>query len=297
VTFRFIEAEKAIFPIRMMCKVLQVSPSGFHAWRSRPPSPRQLADETLTETIKTIHDDSRGTYGSPRVHADLRMGHGICCSRKRVERLMRQAGLQGVHRRRRQGCTVRDETASPSADLVNRAFVACGPNRLWTADITEHRTWEGKLYLAVVLDAFSRRVVGWSIADHLRAELVCDAFDMALWTRKPSTGAIHHSDHGCQYTSYVFGRRLTDAGILGSMGSVGDCFDNALSESFFASLQTELLDRRSWPTRKILANAIFDYIEAWYNPRRRHSSLGYLSPAAFEAQQPAKANATTETAA
>ncbi len=182
-------------------------------------------------------------------------------------------------------------------DLVRRDFTASAPNRLWLADITEHRTWEGKVYLAVVIDAFSRRVVGWSIADHLRAELVCDALDMAVWTRRPGAGAIHHSDHGCQYTSYAFGRRLRDAGLLGSMGSVGDCYDNAAAESFFATLQTELLDRRSWPTRKMLASAIFEYLEAWYNPRRRHSALGYLSPVAFEAADAERRAQQTDSAA
>lgn len=282
-TFAFIEAQKANFPITVMCEVLGVTPSGFHAWCGRPPSTRALADAALTATIRAIHAESRGTYGSPRVHAELRLGHGVACGRTRVERLMAAAGLVGVHRRRRQGCTRRDDSQAPSDDLVKRRFTAEGPDRLWIADVTEHRTWEGKLYLAVVLDAFSRRVVGWSIADHLRAEIVCDALDMAVWTRRPDAGAIHHSDHGCQYTSYAFGRRLRDAGLLGSMGSVGDCYDNAAAESFFATLQTELLDRRSWPTRKMLASAVFEYLEAWYNPRRRHSSLGYLSPAAFEA--------------
>jgi len=283
VTFSFIDAEKANFPITVMCRVLSVSPSGFHAWCGRPPSVRAVADEALTLTIRTIHTESRQTYGAPRVHADLRLGHHIFCGRKRVERLMRAEGLQGVHRRRRQGCTVRDGAADLSDDLVKRAFTATEPDRLWLADITEHPTWEGKVYLAVVLDAFSRRAVGWSIADNLRAELVCDALDMALWTRRPDGGLIHHSDHGSQYTSYVFGRRMRDAGLLGSMGSVGDCYDNAAAESFFATLQTELLDRRSWPTRKALANAIFEYLEAWYNPRRRHSTLGMLSPVDFEA--------------
>lgn len=296
-TFAFIEAQKANFPITVMCEVLGVTPSGFHAWCGRAPSARSLADAALTGTIRAIHAESRGTYGSPRVHAELRLGHGVACGRTRVERLMAAAGLVGVHRRRRQGCTRRDDTQAPSDDLVKRSFTASEPDRLWIADITEHRTWEGKLYLAVVLDAFSRRVVGWSIADHLRAEIVCDALDMAVWTRRPDAGAIHHSDHGCQYTSYAFGRRLRDAGLLGSMGSVGDCYDNAAAESFFATLQTELLDRRSWPTRKMLASAIFEYLEAWYNPRRRHSTLGYLSPVAFEAADAERRAHQTDSAA
>ena len=287
-TFAFIEAEKANFPITLMCRTLGVSSSGYHAWWGRPPSARQQADEKLSAKIHAIHTESRGTYGSPRVHADLRLDHGIACGRKRVERLMRAAGLRGVDRRRRRGCTVRDEAAKSCDDLVNRAFSATEPDRLWAADISEHPTWEGKVYVAVVLDAFSRSVVGWSIADHMGAELVCAAFDMAMLRRRPSPAATHHSDHGAQYTPYACGRRLRQAGLLGSMGSIGDCFDNALCETFFATLQTELLDRRSWPTRKALANAIFDFIEAFYNPRRRHSSLGYLSPADYEAAHQAK---------
>ncbi len=296
-TFAFIEAEKANFPITVMCRVLGVTPSGFHAWCGRPPSARSLADAELTATIRAIHAESRGTYGSPRVHAELHLGLGVACGRSRVERLMAAAGLAGVHRRRRQGCTRRDDSATSAEDLVKRVFGVTERDRLWLADITEHHTWEGKVYLAVVIDAFSRRVVGWSIADHLRAEIVCDALDMAVWTRRPDAGAIHHSDHGCQYTSYAFGRRLRDAGLLGSMGSVGDCYDNAAAESFFATLQTELLDRRSWPTRKMLASAIFEYLEAWYNPRRRHSAPGYLSPAAFEAADATRRAQQAESAA
>ncbi len=193
-TFAFIEAEKATFPITLMCATLGVSASGYHAWCRRPPSARQQADEKLSERIRAIHTESRGTYGSPRVHADLRLDHGIACGRKRVARLMRAAGLRGMDRRRRRGCTVRDEAAKSCDDLVNRAFSATEPNRLWAADISEHPSWEGKVYVAVVLDAFSRAVVGWSIADHMGAELVCDAFDMAIWRRRPSPGAIHHSD-------------------------------------------------------------------------------------------------------
>jgi putative transposase len=195
-----------------------------------------------------------------------------------VERLMRCAGLAGIYRRRYRGCTVRDPAATPHPDLVNRQFAADGPDRLWVTDITQHRTGQGWLYCAVVLDVFSRRVVGWSIADHLRTELVADALDMARWRRRPPAGTVLHSDHGCQYTSWAFGQRLRGAGLLGSMGSVGDCYDNSMMESFFGSMQLELLDTRAWPTRQELANAIFEWIEAWYNPRRRHSALGYHSP-------------------
>ena len=196
---------------------------------------------------------------------------------------MRDAGLQGVYRRRRRGCTVRDPDAAPSADLVQRRFAADGPDRLWVTDITQHRTAEGWVYCAVVLDVFARRVVGWSIADHLRTELVVDALDMARWRRRPVAGqTVVHSDHGTQFTSWAFGHRLRSAGLLASMGSIGDCYDNSMVESFFGSMQLELLDRRSWATRQDLANAIFEWIEAWYNPRRRHSALGNLSPIDYE---------------
>ena len=283
-TFGFIDAEKANYPITVMCAVLGVSESGFHAWRSRPPSARAQANTALLATIREVHRMSRGTYGSPRVWAELRLGAGLRVSRKRVERLMRLDGLEGVHRRRRRrGCTKPNPAATPAEDLVCRRFEASGPDRLWVMDVTEHPTGEGKVYLAVVLDAWSRRVVGWSIADHLRAELVCDALDMATWRRHPPKHqTITHSDHGSQYTSWAFGQRLRQAGLLGSMGSVGDTYDNALAESFFRTLQLELFDRHAWRSRKELALAIFEWIEAWYNPRRRHSSIGDLAPVEHE---------------
>jgi putative transposase len=283
--YGFMDAQKATFPIRLMCRRLGVSPAGFYEWQTRRqnPSARFRADQALIETIREIHRASRGTYGSPRVWADLHLGAGIRVSRKRVERLMRQAGLQGISRRKR-GCTRRNPADLPAEDLVGRRFHPDGPDRLWVADITEHPTREGKVYAAVVIDAWSRRVVGLSIADHQRAELVIDALDAATWRRRPPRGqVIHHSDHGCQYTAWVFGQRLRQAGLLGSMGTVGDALDNAVAESFFASLQTELLDRRVWDNRHQLAQAIFEWVEAWYNPRRRHSALDYLSPIQFEA--------------
>lgn len=235
----------------------------------------------LLERIREAHRLSRGTYGSPRVHAELRLGMGVCCGRKRVERLMRADGLEGVSRRRK-GCTKRNPFDAPSDDLVDRLFDVAGPDRLWVADITRHRTGEGWLYGAFVIDAWSRRVLGWSLGEHCRTELVADALDMALWRRQGADGCVHHSDHGCQYTSWAFGHRLREAGLRGSMGTVGDALDNALAESFFASLQTELLDRKQWATRAELAAAIFDYVEAFYNPTRRHSSLGMLSPNDYE---------------
>ncbi len=279
------DANKADFPIKFMAARLEVSTSGFYEWRWRQTLPcRRVREDTeLTVTITEIHRRSRGTYGSPRVWADLRLGSGIRVGRKRVERLMRHAGLHGVTRWRRHGTTRRNRDHVPSDDLVGRRFGVDGPDRLWVADVTEHPTTEGKVYVAVVLDAWNREVIGWSITDHLRAESVCDALDMATWRRrpKPGSGLIHHGDHGCQYTSWVFGQRLRTAGILGSMGSVGDALDNAMAESFFATLQTELLDRRRWDNRIELAQAIFEYIEAFYNPERRHSALDYHSPVTY----------------
>ena len=279
--------EKANYPVALLCRLLGVGTSSFYDWQVRgtKPSGRSVADAELTERIRAIHTMSRASYGSPRVWAELRLGDGLRCSRKRVERLMHLAGLQGLHRRKFRGCTRRNPDATPSEDLVNRQFTVDGPDRLWVSDITEHATAEGKVYVAVVLDAWSRRVVGWSIASHIRAELVVDALQMAVWRRRPPEGhAIFHSDHGCQYTSWAFGRCLRAAGVLGSMGSIGDAYDNAMAESFFSTLQRELLDERRWQSRRQLALAVFEWIEAWYNPRRRHSSIGGLSPIDYEAR-------------
>jgi len=223
--FRFIEAERARFPISFMCRHLGVARSGFYAWRSRPPCRRALADAQLSVTIRQIHTMSRGTYGVPRVHAELIEVHARRCGRKRVARLMRAAGLVGICRRRRVRTTQRDLAAVPSDDLVQRAFHADAPDRLWVADITYLPTWQSFLYLAVVVDTYSRRVVGWAMADHLRTGLVLDALGMAVQRRRPKPGLVHHSDHGCQYTSLAFGRRCREAGIAQSMGSVGDCYD------------------------------------------------------------------------
>jgi len=264
-----------------MCRVLGVSPSGYYAWRTRPPSARAQADQRLLTRIRAIHAQSRGTYGAPRIHAELRE-MGVRCARKRAARLMRQAGLQGAHRRRRLRTTIRDLDAAPAPDLVARAFATDRPNRLWIADITYVRTWSGWLYLAVVLETFSRRVVGWSMADTLESALVVDALNMALWNRRPKPGLIHHSDRGGQYTSLAFGRRCREAGILPSMGRVGNAYDNAMAEAFFATLETELLTRRTFPHRGAARAALFDYIEGFYNSHRRHSALSYLSPAAYE---------------
>jgi putative transposase len=288
--YRFVERERAHHHVTTMCRVLGVSPSGFWAWRDRPPSARALGDAELAEQIALIHAASRGTYGVPRVHAELR-AQGVACGRKRVARLMAARGLVGVHRRRHLHTTRRNPAATPAPDLVARSFAAAGPDRLWVADITYLPTGAGFLYLAAIVDVFSRLVVGWSMAGHLRTELVLDALDMALRRRSPMAGLIHHSDHGTQYTSLDFGRRLRDAGIAASMGSVGDAYDNAMAESFFASLETELIDRSTWATPEQARLAVFDYIETFYNPTRRHSALGYLSPAEFERRYRSKAAA------
>lgn len=243
-TYTFIVRACPDLPVAVCCRVMKVSTSAFYAWLANPVTDRDWADAELTNTIFDIHKASRLSYGSPRVHADLRLGDtDIRCSRKRVERLMAQAGIAGIYRRRGHGCTRRDGT-EPSDDLVGRRFDPDEADRLWVMDVTEHPTGEGKVYLATVIDAYSRRVVGWSIADHMRAELVVDAVQMAIWRRRPPDGqTIAHSDHGSQYTSWAFGRRLRAAGLLGSMGSIGDCFDNSVAESFFGTLQLELLDQ------------------------------------------------------
>jgi putative transposase len=279
--FAFIEAEKANHAVAMLCRLLGVSRSGYYAWRERPPSARTRSNLVLTDRIRVIHEWSRGTYGAPRIHAELRY-EGVCCSRKRVARLLQAAGLQGCHRRKGPRTTRRAPDIAPAADLVRRDFAAAAPDRLWVADITYIPTWAGFLYLAVILDACTRRIVGWAMAEHLRTELVIEAVEMALWQRQPTAGAIHHSDQGSQYTSLAFGRRLREAGMTASMGSRGDCFDNAMAESFFATLECELLARQSFPTRNAARLALFDYIEGFYNTHRRHSALDYLSPLAYE---------------
>ncbi len=268
----------------MTCRILKVSTSGFYEWQSRPASTRDREDAELANTIAAIHAGSRQTYGVRRVHAELRYGRGVRVSHKRVWRCMKLVGVQGVHRRRWR----RHRPAESSwPDLVNRQFTAEGPDRLWVTDVTQHRTWEGWVYAAVVLDVHSRRVVGWSIADHLRTELVADALEMARLRRKP-VGTVVHSDRGTQYTSWLFGHRLREAGLLGSMGRLASAFDNAMIESFFGSMQIELLDRHTWTTRAgLLATGIFEYIEAFYNPVRRHSALDYRSPIDYERQHSA----------
>jgi putative transposase len=280
--FRLVDAEKANYPVSLLCRVLGASRSGYYAWRERPPSKRSVEDSALTARIREVHERSRRTYGYPRVHAELNASGVVQCGRRRVARLMREAGLRGCMRgRRRRSTTRRDGDAAPAPDLVDRRFLAASPDRLWLADITYLPTREGFLYLSFILDACSRKVVGWSMADHLRTELVTDALRMALWRRRPPSGVIHHSDRGSQYTALSFGERLKEAGVFPSMGRVGSALDNAMAESFVSTLKAEMPGRLP-PTREAARMAIFEYIEGFYNPTRRHSSIGYMSPADYE---------------
>jgi putative transposase len=280
--FSFIAAEKANYPVALMCRALQVNRTSFHDWERRPPSDRALTDAWLLEQIKQIHETKRRVYGAPRIHAELRMGRGVRVGRKRVERLMKSAGISGLVPRKRGRTTIHVPGVRVADDLVERRFRPASPNVLWLADITYLRSWEGWLYLAAVQDAYSRAIVGWSMADHMRAELVVDALNMGLHRRRPDRGLVHHSDQGSQYVSLGFGQAARDAGIAISMGSRGDAYDNAVAESFFATLKKELIHRRSWPTKRELGSAVFEYIEAFYNRERRHSTLGMLSPAEYE---------------
>jgi putative transposase len=284
VIYEFMGAQKAHHQVNAMCRVLKVSKSGFYGWRNRAPSARARADAWLLEKIACIHGDSRETYGAPRIHFELRT-LGVRCARKRVARLMREAGLFGCGGRRRKARTTlrsQIERIPPAPDLVKRNFTPEAPDRLWVADITYVRSWEGWLYLSFVLDTYSRRVVGWSMANHLKTDLVLDAVNMAIHNRRPAPGLIHHSDRGSQYTSVEFGSRLKEAGLSPSMGSVADAYDNSMAESFVSTLKRELIHRHSWPSRQIARTAIFEYIETFYNPRRRHSALGNLSPSEYE---------------
>lgn len=282
--FRFIDAEKANYPVSLLCRVLEVSRSGYYGWRERAPSRRSVEDAALTDRIREVHERSRRTYGYPRVHAELK-ALGVECGRRRVARLMREGGIQGCMRGKRRSTTKRDESAPPAPDLVDRRFLAAYPDRLWLADITYLPTCEGFLYLAFILDACSRRVVGWAMANHLRAELVTDALEMALWRRRPPSGVVHHSDRGSQYTALSFGEQLKEAGVFPSMGRVGSAFDNAMAEAFVASLKAEMelqTGSRTFADREAARTAVFDYIEGFYNTSRIHSSIGNVSPADYE---------------
>jgi putative transposase len=291
--FRFIAAEKASYPISLLCRMLGVSRSGFHAWQARPPSERALVDARLSERIGEIHKRSRESYGARRIHLDLR-DEGIRVGRKRVERLMRAADVSGYVKRRKYKTTLRVPGVRVAADLVERDFNPTTPNRLWASDIKYVPTWQGTLYLASVLDCYSRRVVGWSMRDEMPAELVVDALEMAINRRRPAGQLVHHSDQGSQYVALIFGQRLRKAGIAQSMGSKGDCYDNAVCESFHATLEKELLRRRSFRTKQEARTAIFDWLETWYNRERRHSRLGYRSPNQYEQDHDERSDCTRE---
>lgn len=280
--FRLVDEEKSHHSISRLTRVLGVTAAGYHAWRQRRPSKRAQQDAVLKEKIDAFFDASQGNYGAPRTHKDLAEA-GFSVSRKRVARLMRELGIAGVSgrgKRKSGGKPVMD--SDPATDLVRRNFTADEPDKVWFADITYVPTWEGWLFLAVVMDACTKRIVGWSMRDDLKAEIVLDALGMATTRRKPGPGLIHHSDRGAQYRSYAFGRTLRESGILPSMGGVGAPHDNAVTESVMATIKKECIHRHSFKTRDAARFAVFRYIEGFYNPHRRHSALGYLSPAEFE---------------
>lgn len=278
--YAFIEAQQEQYPVRLMCRVLDVSSSGYYAWRKRGPSQRERANETLLDQIRAIFKHSRETYGSPRIQAELK-AQGIGCSRGRIARLMRQDGLKARCRRRYRVTTQADQRHPVAANVLARDFTAQQANQKWVADITYIDTHEGWLYLAAVLDVFSRRIVGWSMQKRMTKTLVIDALQMALLQRDKTDDLLHHSDRGSQYTSADYLDLLQARGITASMSGTGNCYDNAMMESFFATLKAEWVTHR-YPTRGLARRDIFEFIELWYNRQRRHSSLGYLSPLAFE---------------
>jgi len=285
---------QATHSVGMMCRLLQISRSGFYAWTKRPMCERRRTELALTGKIEAIHRRSKGVYGSPPIHAELAQEHGIRVGRKRVARLMRCAGLRGATLRRFVITTRPHIGARAAVDRVQRRFYAEAPDRLWVADMTYVPTWSGFLYLAMVLDVYSRRVVGWAMDTSMKTELILSALNAAIMQRRPEA-VIHHSDRGCQYTSYAFGKRCQEAGIMPSMGSVGDAYDNAMAESFFATLERELLNRRNFRSQAEAKMAIFEWLEGWYNPHRRHSALGYRSPVNYErAHQHRSAPSTPE---
>jgi putative transposase len=267
----------------MMCKQLEVSRSGYYAWRVRKPSARQQSDSVLVETIKELHQESRGTYGSPRIVDDLKE-RGFDVGRRRVARLMNENGITGTPVKPFKRTTDSKHNLDVADNVLNREFTVDAPDTAWATDITYVRTWEGWMYLAVVIDLFSRRVVGWSMATHMRTGLVLGALKMALGRRLPKPNMLHHSDRGSQYASHDYRNALSENGIICSMSRKGDCWDNAVVESFFATIKKELLHRRPWPSIKRARAAIAEYIEVFYNRKRKHSTLGYVSPAVFENQ-------------
>lgn len=281
--FKLIDEEKAHHPVSRIARAVGVTAAGYYAWKKRPRSKRSVADTELMEKIREIHAATDGTYGAPRIQADLADDHDIHVGIKRVARLLRQMGIQGVSgrgRKRPRATTAAEAPAAP--DLVRRNFTADGPGQLWVADITYIPTWEGWLFLAGVKDVFTKQIVGWSMRDDLKADIVIDALGMAATRRKPGPGLVHHSDRGGQYRSLAFGKTLRDSGILASMGSRGDAYDNAAAESLMATIKTELINRRRFKTKDEARLAVFRYIEGFYNPTRRHSALGYLSPDKYE---------------
>jgi putative transposase len=278
--YRFIEFHRAVYPVGRMCAVLGVSRSGYYAWRERPLSERKQSNTRLLLHIRAVYHASRRTYGSRRVYHELRE-QGIPCSRQRIARLMRQDGLRAVQRQRYKQTTRPNPRLPVAPNVLNRDFTAQRPNQKWVADFTYIPTAQGWLYLATVMDVFSRQIVGWSMSERQQTALVEDALQMALARRCPQTGLLHHSDRGSQYASHDYQKLLAKEHIQVSMSRSGNCYDNAMMESFFATLKTEWVDHR-YATRAEARSAIFDYIERWYNRRRRHSSLGYLSPAVFE---------------
>ena len=282
--FRFIHQERVNYPVKVLAEVLGVNRTAYYSWAKRPPSVRAWEDLELTGLIRSIHADNRGVYGAPRIHAELRMDHGIRISVKRVARLMRQAGISGLVPKKRGKTTVRVPGVRVAGDLLNRQFKAERPDQAWVADITYLGTWEGWVYLAAVQDLYSRRIVGWQMDNHMRAELVTDALKMAVHARRPEAGLIHHSDQGSQYVSLAFGQVAKANGIARSMGAVGTAYDNAVAETFFETLKKELIRRRTWQTRAEIRSEVFSYIEGFYNRKRRHSYLGQVSPAEFENQ-------------
>jgi len=281
--YRVIEAEKAHYPVEELCRVLGVARSGYYAWRRRPLSPRRCQDQWLLAQIRRCYHESRRCYGSPRIYRDLR-ARGIRVGRHHVARLMRVHGIHSDCRRRPRP---RGSTAPPdviAANALQRAFTATSPNQKWAGDITFVRTRAGWLYVAVLMDLYSRRIIGWAMEDHLTAQLTSQALDMALAQRGTPTGLLHHSDRGCQYGAIPYQQRLAILGIQGSMSRPGNCLDNAVVESFFATLKVELIHRRDYHTQAEAKADIFEYLEVFYNRQRRHSTLDYVSPVEFEQQ-------------
>jgi putative transposase len=282
-TYRLIDQERAHHAVSRLCSVLDVTPQGYYAAKRRACSARTRADQALKTTIWSVWRDSRETYGAPRIHAELRLAHGLRLGRKRVARLMRELAIAGVSRRRSQArTTIADRRAAAAPDRLNRSFIASRPDAVWVADITYIPTYESWLFLACVMDLYSRKIVGWSMREDLSAGLVVDAVSMAIARRKPEAGLIHHTDRGSQYTSIAMGKTLRDAQILPSMGSVGDPWDNAAAESCISTIKNELVRGRSYATRDQARLAVFDYIECFYNPLRRHSSCDQRSPNEYE---------------